>query len=365
MADAHGSRSDRASASGRVAEGGRPAPVREEETQADPGAADAPLLRVENLVKRFEKGGGWLSGPRRRVYAVNGISLNIERGEVLGVVGESGCGKSTLGKCILRLIPPTSGRVLFDGVDVTAASPRELRTLRRRMQMVFQDPYSSLNPRMTARAMLREVLAFHGTVPRERIDQRVVELLEDVELGADALHRFPHEFSGGQRQRLNIARALAVDPDFVVADEPVSALDVSVQAQILNLLQDLQRKRKLTLLFISHDLKVVEHVCDRVMVVYRGFCVEEIAAERLYDHAVHPYTRALLEAIPPDDPCERKEPALLRGDVPSPSAPVVGCPFVARCPIAEPRCREENPPLESHEAGHRVACWAVGAAHAE
>lgn len=322
-------------------------------------AGERPLLRVENLVKHFEKGGGLLGGPRRRVYAVNGISLSVRRGEVLGVVGESGCGKSTLGKCILRLIPPTSGRVVFDGVDVTTASRAELRALRRRMQMVFQDPYSSLNPRMTARTMLREVLRFHRAVPRDQVERRIVQLLEDVELGADALHRFPHEFSGGQRQRLNIARALAVDPDFLVADEPVSALDVSVQAQILNLLQDLRQKRRLTMLFISHDLKVVEHFCDRVMVVYRGFCVEDIAADRLYDHAAHPYTRVLLEAIPPDDPCQRKEPQMLRGDVPSPSTPVSGCPFVARCPIAEPRCREENPPLESVGDGHRVACWAV------
>jgi oligopeptide/dipeptide ABC transporter ATP-binding protein len=317
------------------------------------------LLEVENLVKHFPVKGGALNRVVRRVHAVNGVSLRVDRGETLGVVGESGCGKSTLGKLVIRLIEPTSGSVRFDGRPVTDLAHAEMMPLRRRMQIVFQDPYSSLNPRLTVKALLKEAIALHRVVPREQMDEYIASVLARVGLRPEAKDKFPHEFSGGQRQRIGIARALAVKPEFIVADEPVSALDVSIQAQVLNLLMDLREEFGLTILFISHDLKVVEHFCDRVLVMYLGFIVEEMPCDRLHERALHPYSRALLGANPIDDPDDRRPLTVLQGDVPSPFTPPKGCPFAGRCPLVMDRCRQEMPPLEEYRPGQRTACWAV------
>lgn len=326
-----------------------------------PAAVGAPLLRVSNLVKHFPVRGGVLNGVIGHVHAVNGVSFTVARGETLGVVGESGCGKSTLGKVVIRLIEPTSGSVTFDGTDITALSHSRMMPFRRRMQIIFQDPYSSLNPRLTVNAMLRQALTFHKTVPPEKLDETITSLIAKVGLRPDARDKFPHEFSGGQRQRIGIARALSLRPDFIVADEPVSALDVSVRAQVLNLMMDLKEEFGLTLMFISHDLKVVEHFCDRVMVMYLGHAVEVIPCEDLQDRAAHPYTKALLGANPIDDPDDRRPLTVLRGDVPSPFNPPKGCPFQGRCPLVMDRCRQEMPPLtpRPNEPGHQVSCWAV------
>ncbi|GAA5144727.1 ATP-binding cassette domain-containing protein [Pseudonocardia eucalypti] len=296
------------------------------------------------------------------VYAVDGVSLSVPRGQTYGLVGESGCGKSTLGRALLRLTPLTGGRVEFDGVDLASMSGEPLRRMRRRMQMVFQDPLSSLDPRQSVRSMLTEALGAHGldkTLPD--VDARLAELLDAVGLPKAALRRYPHEFSGGQRQRLGIARALSLNPDLIVADEPVSALDVSVQAQVLNLLDDLQVSLGLTYLIIAHDLAVVRHVADRVGVMYLGALVEEAPADGLYRAPAHPYTRALLSAVPVPDPSveEHRERILLAGDLPSPAAPPAGCRFHTRCPWRQPtRCHDERPSLRllSGEAEHRVAC---------
>lgn len=328
-----------------------------------------PLLEVTNLVKHFPVRGGVFNRVVGRVHAVNGVSLTVSRGEILGVVGESGCGKSTLGKLVIRLIEPTSGSIKFAGREITGLGHAEMMPFRRKMQIVFQDPYSSLNPRMTVRAMLREAMLFHGVVEKSAVDDRIDQIIQTVGLRPDAAAKFPHEFSGGQRQRLGIARALALKPEFIVADEPVSALDVSIQAQVLNLMMGLKEEFGLTLLFISHDLKVVEHFCDRVMVMYLGFVVEEIACDRLHNDdnsigALHPYTQALLGANPIDDPDDRRPLTVLQGDVPSPYDLPRGCPFAGRCPKVMDRCRQEMPPLVERPspAGgppHRVACWVV------
>jgi oligopeptide transport system ATP-binding protein len=328
--------------------------------EKQPGKRQRPLLQAERLAKFFPVRRGWL-GRTRFVRAVDGVSLYVKSGETLGLVGESGCGKSTLGRTVLKLLEPTAGRVFFGGEDITPMSQRELRPLRRRMQIIFQDPYSSLNPRMTVRAIVGEALRIHKLAASKADEEaKVKALLERVGLRSDAMDRYPHEFSGGQRQRIGIARALAVQPDFIVCDEPISALDVSIQAQIVNLLLDLQEEYKLAFLFISHDLKVVEYVSHRVAVMYLGKIVEVAPAASLYEKRHHPYTRALLSAIPVPDPAKRRLRILLEGDVPSPLDPPPGCSFHPRCPRAEKgKCDVETPPLEELEKGshHRVACW--------
>ena len=329
---------------------------------ATPGEGPPPLLRVRGLRKYFPQRGGFRRRSRPVVRAVDGVSLEIRRGETLGLVGESGCGKSTTGRAILRLIEPTEGEVHFGGEDVRSMEGEALRRLRRRAQIIFQDPFGSLNPRMTVADMLGEILKVHGLAPEQaRRRARIRELLDIVGLLPGHADRYPHEFSGGQRQRIGIARALSVEPDFIVCDEPVSALDVSVQAQILNLLRDLQRELGLTYLFISHDLSVVEHVSDRVAVMYLGRIVETATVSRLYREARHPYTRSLLSAIPRPEPRgeRREERILLQGDIPSPAAPPPGCPFHPRCwhPARDEACARIAPSLEPVETGeHRAAC---------
>lgn len=318
------------------------------------------LLSVRNLVKTFPVKGGLLGREVASVKAVSDVSFEIRRGETLGLVGESGCGKSTLGRCLLRLIEPTSGQIIFKGQDITNLPPGELRKLRRNMQIIFQDPYASLNPRMTVEDILGEPLDIHSIVSsRQDKMARIHKLLDLCGLRREAVSRYPHEFSGGQRQRICIARALAVEPEFIVCDEPVSALDVSIQAQIVNLMQDLQRELKLTYLFIAHDLKVVEHISNRVAVMYLGKVAEVAPAEELYADPKHPYTRALLSAIPIPDPEFSKQRIILKGDVPSPLNPPSGCYFHPRCPMARDNCKVERPELRNlgtEQVRHEVAC---------
>jgi oligopeptide transport system ATP-binding protein len=316
------------------------------------------IVRAESLRKYFRGPSRGIGRGHAELRAVDGVSLEVMRGETLGLVGESGCGKSTLGRLLLRLYEPTSGRIYFEGQDITALSQSALRPFRRKMQIIFQDPYSSLNPRMTVRAALAEALRVHGIV-RSGLEeeQRIAALLERVGLRPEQMRRYPHEFSGGQRQRIGIARALAVSPSFIVADEPVSALDVSIQAQIVNLLSDLQVELGLSFLFIAHDLHVVEHVSRRVAVMYLGRIVELARSEQIYSSPRHPYTEALLSAAPEPDPGARKRRLLLEGDVPSPLDPPSGCAFHPRCPISEKGlCDREVPALRSLAEGHAAAC---------
>ena len=316
-----------------------------------------PLLRVKNLVKRFPVKGGLFARDLEHVHAVDGVSFEIQPGETLGLVGESGCGKSTTGRCILRLIAPTSGELWFEGKDVTHASKSELRALTRNMQIIFQDPYASLNPRMTVGAIVAEALIIHGLAKNvgER-DDRVMQLLQTVGLHPDHVRRFPHEFSGGQRQRIGIARALAVNPKLIICDEPVSALDVSIQAQVINLLEDLQAQLGLTYLFIAHDLSVVEHISQRVAVMYLGRIVEIASSRNLYTTPRHPYTEALLSAVPIPDPTLVRKRIVLEGDVPNPIKPPSGCHFHPRCPRAQALCKVESPPLREVASGCLAAC---------
>ena len=315
-----------------------------------------PLLEVRGLRKHFPIRRGLLSRIVGQVRAVDGVSFEVHAGEVLGLVGESGCGKTTTGRCILRLVEPTAGSIHFAGRDVTHLPRRELRALRREMQVVFQDPYSSLNPRLTVGSMLMEALAIHRIARGAAARQRVAELLQLVGLAPDHARRYPHEFSGGQRQRIGVARALAVSPRLIVADEPVSALDVSIQAQIVNLLRDLQQRMGLTYLFVAHDLSVVEHISDRVAVMYLGKIVELAGSETLYRAPRHPYTVSLLSAIPALDPARRRARIVLKGDVPSPAHPPAGCRFHPRCFLAQDVCAREEPPLREVGPGHRTAC---------
>jgi oligopeptide transport system ATP-binding protein len=319
------------------------------------------LLRVDNLVKHFPIMRGIFQKQVGAVRAVDGVSFEVRRGETLGLVGESGCGKSTAGRSILQLYRPTSGSVNFDGADLTKLKGEELRKMRRKMQMIFQDPYASLNPRMTVGDIIREPLLVHGVTTESESNERVRQLLELVRLNPSFSTRYPHEFSGGQRQRIGIARALALQPSFIVCDEPISALDVSIQAQVVNLLEELQAQFNLTYLFIAHDLSMVRHISDRVAVMYLGVVVELADRNELYANPLHPYAQALLSAVPVPDPiieATRKR-TILVGDVPSPANPPSGCRFRTRCPIAQAVCAESRPEFREVKPSHFVACHLV------
>jgi oligopeptide/dipeptide ABC transporter ATP-binding protein len=315
-----------------------------------------PLVRVEGLVKFFPVRKGFFQSETHQVHAVDGVDLDIRQGETLGLVGESGCGKSTLGALILRLERPTSGRIVFDGQDIASIPPGEMKSFRRRMQIIFQDPYSSLNPRKTVQSILMEPLTIHRIGTRAQRVERVADLMEEVGLRPEYMWRYPHEFSGGQRQRIGIARALALNPSLIVADEPVSALDVSIRSQVLNLLEDLQEKYGLTYLFVSHDLSVVEHIADRVAVMYLGRILEVGNKRQIYEQPLHPYTEALLSAVPVPDPTRKSSRIILQGDVPSPLQPPSGCRFHPRCWLRIPICEEQDPVLQEVREGHSAAC---------
>ena len=326
-----------------------------------PGARPRTLVATDKVAKFFPVKTGFFASSTKFVRAVDSVSIRVRRGETLGLVGESGCGKSTLGRLILRLVEPTFGRVIYDGRDIVPLTQAEMRPLRRKMQIIFQDPYSSLNPRMTVREIVGEAIRIHklAATPSDE-EQMTAGLLKKVGLRPEMMSRYPHEFSGGQRQRIGIARALAVQPEFIVCDEPISALDVSIQAQIVNLLADLQDELGVAYLFISHDLKIVEHLSHRVAVMYLGKVVEQAVVEDLYAHALHPYTRALLGAMPVVEPGRRQRRVLLEGDVPSPIDPPSGCTFHPRCPrVVKGTCDKEVPQLTdtSEGSGHKVACW--------
>lgn len=314
------------------------------------------ILKVENLKKYFPIKGGFFGKTVGNIRAVDDISLEIKKGETLGIVGESGCGKSTTGRAILQLLKPTAGKIYFKGQRIDGMKKSELRSIRPKMQLIFQDPYSSLNPRMTVGQIIGEALIDHGMVKKENIRAKVLEVMQMCGLAEYQIDRFPHEFSGGQRQRIGIARALALDPEFIVADEPVSALDVSIQAQIINLLAKLQKEKGFSYMFISHDLSVVEHLCNRVGVMYLGSMMELADKDRLFDNPLHPYTKALLSAIPIPDPTAKRERIILQGDIPSPANPPSGCKFNTRCSYAKEICSKEIPEYREIETNHFVAC---------
>jgi oligopeptide/dipeptide ABC transporter ATP-binding protein len=324
---------------------------------AEPTGGAAPLIEVKGIKKFFPISGGLLGRTVNHVKAVDGVSFTIQAGETLSLVGESGCGKSTVGRCVARLLDLTSGEVSLDGMRIDALPEKKLKPFRKRLNLVFQDPFSSLNPRMNVEALVSEPLRSHG-IGSGRADrkERVAKLLETVGLSPDIMDRLPHEFSGGQRQRLCIARALASEPDIIICDEAVSALDVSVQAQIINLLMELQSELGLAIIFISHDLAVVEHLSDRVAVMYLGRIMEIADRDTLFSGPAHPYTKALLSAVPLPDPTLRRKRVILKGEVPSPINPPTGCPFRTRCPIAKDRCTTERPELVEHSPGQHVAC---------
>ena len=318
--------------------------------------SNAPVLEVRDLKKHFPIKKGLLRRTVGHVYAVDGITFTINQGETLGLVGESGCGKTTAGRAVLRLIEPSSGSVKVEGREITGLSKAEMRPYRRQMQIVFQDPFSSLNPRMTAGAIVGEPLLVHGVANRRERAEQVAALFERVGLRAAQMANYPHQFSGGQRQRIGIARALALGPRLIVGDEPVSALDVSIQAQVINLLQDLQRERRLSYLFISHNLAVVEHISHRIAVMYLGRIVEHADTRSIFTRPQHPYTEALMSAVPVPDPAVKRQKKVVQGDVPSPVNPPAGCHFHTRCPYAEPRCKVDVPLLREIAPGHHVSC---------
>lgn len=314
------------------------------------------LLAIKNLVKTFPARGGIFTKTGDVVHAVDGVSFSVDKGEIFGLVGESGCGKSTLGRVVARLIEPTSGNIFFDGKDITHLKSKELKSVRRELQIIFQDPYASLNPRMPVGEIIGEALRIHNIANGAEKAERVRKLIDIVGLAKDSIYRYPHEFSGGQRQRIGIARALALNPKFIIADEPISALDVSIQAQIINLFKDLQKEFDLTYLFIAHDLRVVEYISRRVAVMYLGKIMEIAASREIYSHPVHPYTEALLSAVPLPDPAKKKKRIILKGEIPSPINPPSGCVFHTRCIYAQERCRIEVPLLEPKMSNRLAAC---------